>query len=67
MIDMPAELIGAAWLAHTYGVRPLGRPPVISQVGGRRATRVDDGFRLDAWYPALLPHGGQGRSRDSGL
>ncbi|WP_287743917.1 Fic family protein [Diaphorobacter sp.] len=55
MIDIPAEPIGAAWLAHTYGVRPLGRPPVISHVGGRRATRVDEGFRLEAYTEAMRP------------
>ena len=55
MIDMPAEPIGAAWLAHSYGVRPLGRPPVTSQVGGRRATRVDEGFRLETYTEAMRP------------
>ncbi len=55
MTDLPAEPLGAAWLAHAYGVRPLGRPPVTSQVGGRRATRVDEGFRLETYTEAMRP------------
>lgn len=55
MIDLPAEPLGAAWLARAYGVRPLGRSPVTSQVGGRRATRVDEGFRLETYTEAMRP------------
>lgn len=55
MTDLPAEPLGAAWLAHTYGVMPLGRLPVISQVGGRRATQVNDGFRLETYTEAMRP------------
>lgn len=53
--DLPAEPLGAAWLARTYGVLPLGRLPVISQLGGRRATLVDDGFRLETYTEAMRP------------
>jgi len=55
MNDLPAKPLGAAWLAHAYGVLPLGRPPVISQVGGRRATQVNDGFRLETYTEAMQP------------
>jgi hypothetical protein len=55
MTDLPAEPLGAAWLAHAYGAMPLGRLPVISQVGGRRATRIDDGFRLETYTEAMRP------------
>ncbi len=53
MNDLPDDPIGAAWLARTYGVVPLARLPVLSQVGGRRATQVDEGFRLEA-YPEIM-------------
>ncbi|THF64801.1 Fic family protein [Pseudothauera nasutitermitis] len=55
MTDLPAEPLGAAWLAHTYGVMPLGRLPVISQAGGRRATQINDGFRLETYTEAMRP------------
>jgi hypothetical protein len=55
MTGLPTELIGAAWLAQTYGVTPLGRPPVVSQIGGRRATQVDNGFRSEVYTEAMRP------------
>jgi hypothetical protein len=55
MTDLPADPIGAAWLAQSYGVQPLGRLPVTSQMGGRRATQVNDGFRLETYTEAMRP------------
>ncbi|WP_434601762.1 Fic family protein [Pseudomonas sp. Z4-7] len=55
MTDLPADAIGAAWLAQIYDVQPLGRLPVMSQVGGRRATQVTDGFRLETYTEAMRP------------
>ena len=55
MTGLPTELIGAAWLAQTYGVMPLGRSPVVSQIGGRRATQVDNGFRSEVYTEAMRP------------
>lgn len=55
MIDLPADPIGAAWLVKTYGLAPMGRLPVLSQVGGRRATEVNDGFRLETYLEAMRP------------
>lgn len=55
MTDLPADPIGAAWLARTYGVVPMGRLPVLSQVGGRRTTEVNDGFRLETYLEAMRP------------
>lgn len=55
MNDFPAEPVGAAWLARAFGVQPLGRLPVMSQVGGRRATQVNEGFRLETYTEPMRP------------
>ncbi|MDY0206542.1 MAG: Fic family protein [Pseudomonas sp.] len=55
MFDLPADPLGAAWLARTYDVLPLGRPPVLSQVGGRRATQIYDGFYLETYPESMRP------------
>lgn len=55
MIDLPADPVGAAWLARTYDVAPMGRMPVLSQVGGRRATEINEGFRLETYLEAMRP------------
>ncbi len=55
MADLPADPIGAAWLAEHYDTRPLGRLPVLSQVGGRRATQVNEGFRLETYLEVMRP------------
>jgi Fic/DOC family len=55
MNDLPADPIGAAWLARAYSVMPFGRLPVQSQVGGRRATGVIDGFRLETYLEVMRP------------
>lgn len=55
MNDLPADPIGAAWLARTFEVAPIGRLPVLSQVGGRRATEVNEGFRLETYTEPMRP------------
>lgn len=55
MTGLPADPIGAAWLVREFGVRPIGRLPILSQVGGRRATVVEDGFRTETWPEAMRP------------
>ncbi len=55
MNDFPADPIGAAWLARTYGVEPMGRLPVLSQVGGRRASEISEGFRLETYLEIMRP------------
>lgn len=55
MNDLPADPIGAAWLARTYGVEPMGRLPVLSQVGGRRASEINEGFRLETYLEIMRP------------
>lgn len=55
MTDLPSDPIGAAWLARVCGVLPVGRLPVMSKVGGRRATRVDEGFRLETFTEPMRP------------
>jgi len=51
----PDDPIGAAWLAREFGVRPLARLPVMSQIGRRRATRVEGGFRLETFPEGMRP------------
>lgn len=53
--EFPADPIGAAWLATTFDVTPMARLPVLSQVGGRRSTRVKDGFRLETYPENMRP------------
>ncbi|PKO85610.1 MAG: cell filamentation protein Fic, partial [Betaproteobacteria bacterium HGW-Betaproteobacteria-12] len=55
MNDFPADPIGAAWLATTFEVRPLARLPVISQVGSRRTSQVEDGFRRETYPENMRP------------
>lgn len=57
MDDLPADPIGAAWLIRAYEVRPLARLPVISQMGGRRATQVHEDFRLETYTEPMRPQG----------
>jgi hypothetical protein len=54
-LPLPASPIGAAWLAKAFDVHPLSRLPVISQIGHRRATLVDDGFRLETFPEVMRP------------
>lgn len=53
--SFPADPIGAAWLATTFNVVAMARLPVISQVGGRRATQVDEGYRLETYPESMRP------------
>ena len=55
MDDLPADPIGAAWLARAFAVEPLARLPVLSRVGGRRATVAQDGHRLETYPAAMRP------------
>ena len=55
MHPLPTDPLGAAWLARTYGVMPLGRLPVISQAGGRRATQLSDGVRCESYPESMRP------------
>lgn len=56
MNELPADPVGAAWLTRAYdGVLPLGRLPVMSQIGGRRATQVNEGIRLETYTEPMRP------------
>lgn len=55
MTDLPADPIGAAWLVRHYGTTTLSRLPIMSQVGGRRATQVTEGFRLETYLESMRP------------
>ncbi|MFC4276699.1 Fic family protein [Achromobacter aloeverae] len=55
MTDLPTDPVGAAWLAQAYDVLPLGQFSVLSQIGGRRATQVNDGFRLEIYTEPMRP------------
>ncbi len=57
MIDTPVDPIGAAWLAREFDVSLVGRLPVVSQVGGRRATEISDGFRVETHTESMRPEG----------
>jgi len=53
--EFPADPIGAAWLAKAFNVTPMARLPVLSQIGGRRSTQVEDGFRLETYPEHMRP------------
>lgn len=56
MNAIPADPIGAAWLARAFNVHPISRPPVLSQIGGRRATTLEEGgFRLETYIETMRP------------
>lgn len=52
---LPGDPIGAAWLAKQFGILPMGRFPVLSQVGGRRSSQIQDGFRLETYTENMRP------------
>jgi Fic/DOC family len=52
---LPVDPIGAVWLAKEFGVLPLGPFPVLSQIGGRRATQVQNGFSLETYTEVMRP------------
>ena len=52
---LPSDPIGAAWLAREFDILPMGQFPVLSQVGGRRATQVQDGFRVETYPENMRP------------
>lgn len=49
------EPIGAVWLVQHFGLQLMGRLPVASQIGGRRSTKIVDGFRLEVYPEAMRP------------
>ncbi len=55
MSDLPNDPIGATWLAQTYQIIPTDRLPVQSQIGGRRATQISDGDKLETYPEAMRP------------
>jgi hypothetical protein len=55
MSNLPNDPIGAAWLAQQYQLLAIGRLPVHSQIGGRRATQISDGDRLETYPEAMRP------------
>lgn len=52
---LPSDPIGAAWLAREFDILPMGRFPVLSQVGSRRASQVADGFRVETYPEVMRP------------
>ena len=52
---LPDDPIGAAWLSKAFDVLPMGRFPVLSQIGGRRASQVQDGFGLETYTEIMRP------------
>ncbi|WP_020202686.1 Fic family protein [Cupriavidus sp. WS] len=55
MPDLPDDPAGAAWLATHYSVMPLARLPVLSRIGGRRASEANDGYRLETYPETMRP------------
>ncbi|MFW9079096.1 Fic family protein [Pseudomonas sp. P2757] len=55
MTELPEKPVGAAWLARDSGVMPMARFAVVSQVGGRRSTQLEDGYRLETYPENMRP------------
>jgi hypothetical protein len=55
MTAWPDDPIGAAWLAVTCHVEPMAGLPVISRIGGRRATHDEHGQRTETYVEAMRP------------
>lgn len=53
--SLPSDPIGAAWLARHFDVLPMAHFLVMSQIGNRRATKVQDNFRLETYPEAMRP------------
>lgn len=52
---MPDDPVGAAWLSSKFDVQVLSRMPVISQIGGRRSSQINNGFRLETYAEPMRP------------
>lgn len=55
MFNQISEPIGAAWLVKHYQVVLFSKPPVISQIDSRRATRIEGGFFLESYPETMRP------------
>lgn len=53
--EVTANPAGAAWFMVTCGVAPLGQLPVLSRIGGGRATVICDGYRLETFPESMRP------------
>lgn len=47
--------VGGAWLAKTYDIDLVMRLPQLSGIGGRRATRTDDGPMIETYVESMRP------------
>lgn len=50
-----SDLIGGAWLAERYGLKLAQQLSTVSQIGGRRATQVQDGYARETFVEAMRP------------
>jgi hypothetical protein len=50
-----SEHIGYTWLATQYGVTPVQPFPIVSQIGRKRTTRIENGQTQETYPPAMRP------------
>jgi hypothetical protein len=55
MNEIPADPVGAAWLAQHFHIATMARLPVVSKIGGRRTSEIVDGFRVETYIDAMRP------------
>lgn len=55
MNNLPDDPIGAAWLVREFSITPFAQLPVLSRIGGRRATHIENGFRLETFVESMRP------------
>jgi len=49
------NLIGGAWLAANYNIELVMPLPVLSQIAGRRATKIEDDIKTEAYVESMRP------------
>lgn len=55
MCNLSETLVGTAWLAQHFGVSSIGRPPVMSRIGGRRTTQIEGEFYIETYPESMRP------------
>lgn len=51
----PMTTMGGVWLAKLYEELTLAHLPVLSQIGRRRATEMNERFRLETYTEVMQP------------
>jgi hypothetical protein len=55
MSDDLIDPIGGAWLSRTYGIELVMPLVIVSRIGGRRTTQIDNGATIETYVESMRP------------